>query len=908
MRRKLIISVGLLLYEWSSCPSVTAQENDEDVARQETVIITGTRRSERSAIDSPAPIDVISGLEFGRIANNDVQDLLRTSVPSYNVNTQPISDAATLIRPANLRGLSPDNALVLVNGKRAHRGAVIAFLGGGLADGSQPVDVSTIPSIALKQVEVLRDGASSQYGSDAIAGVINFILDDSPEGGRIEAKYGSTYEDDGENLQFAAKAGFRINNNGFLNVSAEWQETDATDRSVQRDDVAALLAAGNTAVTDISVNTVDTDSAQIWGQPNVNGDTKLYANFGLPVTDSAEVYAFANYAERETEGGFFYRNPTNRGGVYAGPLVDPVTGAADPNGVPSVLVGNLSGASATACPAGIPLAQGGLIPDPTVLAAVIADGNCFSFIETLPGGFVPRFGGELEDRSYAIGLRGDLEIGAQVLSYDASYRYGQNDIDFFINNTLNASLGPDSPRKFRPGGYSQVENLFNLDFAYGLDVGLASDLNIAFGYEYRDEEFEIRQGDAASFQIGPLAQPTADFPTGQGFASSSNGFGGFTPNSAGKSSQSNNAVYVDVEGDFTDALTLQAAVRLEDTEAFGNSTNYKISGLYRVNDNVRLRSTYSTGFHVPTVGQANVVNVTTAFVGGVLNDEGTFPLNSAAGNVVSDYLVSLGQPRPTLEPEESENVTLGAGFNVGGFDVTVDYFNITLDDRISRSSTQPFLPALQSLAGNNGVDITDLGTAQAINALDTAGVLNASDFAGSEDLAAFAFFNNAFDTETQGIDLVVAGDVKFVPWGDSQLAIAANWTETEVTRVDATITPGRVKVLEEGLPQYRFNATITNQTGPWSFLGRLSYYGEGFEDHLDSNLALPIDIDAAAIFDAEVGYGFDNGFEIVFGVNNLFDTFPNDNPFSGVVGAQYPVTTAYGFNGGSYYLKGRYSW
>jgi iron complex outermembrane receptor protein len=166
-------------------------------------------------------VDIISGAEFTRNAASDVQELLRTSVPSYNVNAQPISDAATISRPANLRGLSPDNTLVLVNGKRRHRGSVISFLGGGIADGAQGVDVTTFPSLALKRVEVLRDGASSQYGSDAIAGVINFVLRDDPNGGFLEVNSGSTFEGDGDNYRVAGNIGLPLGDNGFFNITAE---------------------------------------------------------------------------------------------------------------------------------------------------------------------------------------------------------------------------------------------------------------------------------------------------------------------------------------------------------------------------------------------------------------------------------------------------------------------------------------------------------------------------------------------------------------------------------------------------------------------------------------------------------------------------------------------------------------
>ena len=213
---------------------VNTNEITEEVI--EEVMVIGSRRAARSSSDTTAPVDVISGEDFTRNAASDVQDLLRAAVPSYNVNAQPISDAATVSRPANLRGLSPDNTLVLVNGKRRHRGSVISFLGGGIADGAQGVDIAAIPALALQRVEVLRDGASSQYGSDAIAGVINFVLRDDAEGGFLEVTSGSTFEGDGDNYRLAGNIGLPLTENGFVNITAEYGETDGTVRSVPRSD------------------------------------------------------------------------------------------------------------------------------------------------------------------------------------------------------------------------------------------------------------------------------------------------------------------------------------------------------------------------------------------------------------------------------------------------------------------------------------------------------------------------------------------------------------------------------------------------------------------------------------------------------------------------------------------------
>ena len=269
-------------------------------SKLEEVVVLGTRRT-TAVTETVAPVDIISGADFERLGNPEMDNALRSLVPSYNVSQQPINDESTLVRPANLRGLPPDNTLVLVNGKRRHRGGVITFLGDGVSDGAQGPDISPIPSIALKEVQVLRDGASAQYGSDAIAGVINFQLKDAPDGADLEVKYGTYYAGDGTTLLAAGNLGLPLGSSGFVNLSGEYNEADPTSRSVQRDDAAALIAAGNTAVP--------TPAAQVWGQPEIIDSIKFYVNSGFDINESTTIYAFGNYATREIDGGFYYRPP-----------------------------------------------------------------------------------------------------------------------------------------------------------------------------------------------------------------------------------------------------------------------------------------------------------------------------------------------------------------------------------------------------------------------------------------------------------------------------------------------------------------------------------------------------------------------------------------------------------------------
>ncbi|MCH5375595.1 MAG: TonB-dependent receptor [Planctomycetes bacterium] len=867
-------------------------QTDEADEMIEEIITTGTRRADRSAADSPVPIDVISGTQFSQAAPADVQDLLRTAVPSFDVNTQPISDAATISRPANVRGLSPDNVLILVNGKRRHRGSVISFLGGGIADGAQGVDISSIPALALKQVEVLRDGASSQYGSDAIAGVINFVLRDSAEGAEVMANYGSTYEGDGNNYRIAGNLGLPLGDSGFINMTAEFNDVEGTVRSVVRDDVAALIAAGNTDAADFyTINSYTDEVPQYWGQPDVTDDIKFVVNSGVDLSDNAELYFFGNYSQRTAEGGFFYRNPTNRGGVYAGPLVDATTGDLDPNGVASVRVGDMDGLGVGGtCPAGIPLTgTDGLIPDAGILAQVVADPNCFSFVETIPGGFVPRFGGDNEDMAIAAGIRGDISLGTG-LGYDFSVSQGSNRTDFFIRNTVNASLGPNTPRDFIPGGQEQTETMINADFVYALSVGFTSDLNVAFGAEYRKEEFDLYAGDEASWALGPLSD--------QGFSSSSNGFGGF-PNSA-SADQDSIAAYIDLEADLTENFTMQAAIRFEDFSEFGNTTDVKVAGIYHVTDTFSIRGAYSTGFHAPTAGQANITNVTTQNVNGVLVDQGTLPLSSAAGQLAADYIESFGNGRPQLGPEDARNYAFGVSFDMGGSSWTVDFYNIKLEDRVALGADVNFLDALNYTGAQAGtVPPLYTSVSQALTELDAAGVIDRQEFIGLDDLSSFRFFSNSFDTTTTGVDVV--GNFGFALGnGESQVTVAANYNKTKVDDV-GTLNPidsDRVHALEDLLPNIKGSVTWTHSMDKFRTLLRGNYYG-GWDDTGNG-----VDgMSAVLLVDAEVGYQAMDNLEVVFGLNNMFDTYPDKNPGAGDLGQLYSEASPFGFNGGMWYLR-----
>ena len=863
------------------------ESSSEEIVTLEGIVVVGTRAKPRSLLESAVPIDVLPSEDFVKQGNTDLPDLLRNLVPSYNVNAQPIADAATVVRPANLRGLAPDHTLLLVNGKRRHRASVIAWLGNGLSDGAQGADLSPIPSIALKQVEVLRDGASAQYGSDAIAGVMNLQLKDSYKGGSFEIKPGIFQTGDGLTYSFAGNIGLG-HEALWTNLSVEYGGMNETDRSVQRDDATALIGAGNTDVA---------DPAQPWGHPIIRNDIKLFANYGASITDDIKFYGHANYAQKEVEGGFYFRNPNTRPAVFSND-----EGA-------TLLVGNLRGLTAemaawearraeweaqnaAAVEAGetfpepsphdaddIPITNH--VPDPERLQAVKNDPNLFTFQELFPGGFTPRFGADTLDASLLVGLKGTI---VEDLEWDLSASYGRHASDFFIKNTVNASLGPETPTEFDPGDYIQADTNINLDLTYPLHdmVFLAS------GLEYRTETFEIVQGQIESWDIGPLAS--------QGFSSGSNGFPGFSDIAEGSWTRSNFAGYLESQLRPLDFWTISAAVRGEYFDDFGSTINYKVATNYGIADtlkellsidpvvDLRARGSYSTGFRAPTPGQQNAFNVTTEFgENNTLVNKGTIPSTHAAASLVGGK---------ALEPEKSKNFTVGTVISHAIASITVDYFNIKVEDRLA--PTKDF---------QRGKDITEAQIQQLV----------AEGITSAGNLQEFRFFTNEFETSTQGIDVILTAPIL-----EGALSLAYNYTGTTVTERNSEILDDtRVRLLEEGVPRHRGNVTLTQAIGDsLGVLGRVNYYGPWYENAVGAQT-----YDGAFLVDLEVSYAVIENLGITIGVNNVLNVEPDnitsaegpDVPFdikefpAKIVGRPFGEYSPYGFGGAFWYTKVGYS-
>ena len=821
--------------------------SEEQVIELEEQVVVGSRAKPRSVIDSAVPIDVLGSDEFVKQGGTDLPDLLRNVAPSYNVNLQPISDAATVVRPPNLRGLAPDHALVLVNGKRRHRASVIYWLGNGISDGAQGPDISAIPAIALKRVEILRDGASAQYGSDAIAGVMNFQLKDNYEGGSIQIKPGIFQEGDGFTHAFAGNIGLGREDH-WANLSLEYGNTDETDRSMQRDDAAALTAAGNIHVA---------NPAQPWGQPIIRDDLKLFANYGTAINNDIKLYGHANYASKQVEGGFYFRNPNTRPAVFSN------------DGGETLLVGRLAGEGDV--PA-INITDN--VPDPVALRQVIEDGNLFTFQEKFPGGFTPRFGADTKDFAVLTGLKGT--VMETEITWDLSASYGRHHSDFFIFNTVNASLGPDTPTEFNPGDYIQADTNFNFDVTYPL----MDQLFLAAGLEYRTETFEIVKGQIESYHIGPLAS--------QGFSSGSNGFPGFDNIAEGEWSRDNVAAYAETEVKPLDNWLLALALRGEDFEDFGSTLNYKVATNFGITEfaedmgllsgnvpNLKMRGSYSTGFRAPTPGQQNAFNVTTEFGS---DDEGNFILVNK-GTIPSNHPAAELVGGKGLEPEKSKNFTVGTVIDSNMFSVTVDYFNITVEDRLTTSSDKELTP-------------------EQVDQLEATGI-------NAKNLQQFRFFTNDFATKTQGIDLVLT-----VPVLTGALSVAYNWTGTEVTDYNKDLlAQQRITQLERGLPRHRGNVSLFQALADnWSALGRVSYYGSWDEWPFGD---APTVYAGAVLVDLESSFSLDGKSTITIGVNNILNIEPDDiteGPDLGpIIGRSFGEYSPYGFGGTFWYAKYHYN-
>ena len=826
-------------------------EQQEPPTFEERVVVVGTRAEPRTATASPVPVDAIPARDIVSQGDTDLANRIRSVVPSFNVADEPISVGSSIVRPAVLRNLAADHTLVLVDGERRHRSSIIGWVNGA-TDGVQGPDISGIPSIALRQVEVLRDGASAQYGSDAIAGILNLQLKDARSGGRLEVNTGAFGAGDGESYAMAGNVGLPLGRTGFANLSLEYGNANPTNRGVQRADAAALIAAGNTAVSDL---------VQPWGRPEVDDNLKLFGNFGHLFANGLQVYGHTGYAQRLVTVSFYFRNPNTRMNIFTA------------DGGRTLLVGDAlaaRGEGSANCPT---VAIVDNVPDAAGLHAVAANPDCFSFQDHFPGGFTPRFGAAVQDYSAVAGLRGFIVGG---LTWDASASIGSHESDFFIDNTVNASLGalhPANvpPTSFDPGVYRQQEIGLNFDVSYPV----TDMINIAAGGEWREEQFTVGQGAADSWQVGPFAA--------QGFVSGANGFPGFSDVTSGVFDRRNFGLYGDVEvRGLEDDWTLGTAIRIERFDLFGATMNSKLAGRYRLAGPLALRASVSSGFRAPTPGQQHAYNVQTG-----LNEDLQL-IDTAV--VPSTSVIARFRGGEALQAERSINYAAGAVVDAGEFSLTADYFRIDLADRMAL--TQPFAPTPAEVQS-----------------------LLAQGLAAASGLQEFRFFTNHFSTTTQGFD-VVAAWTPAVLGSDTALNAAFNHIDTEVTVFDPDLlNAGDVLAVERGTPNTRWTASVTQRVGRARLLGRLHYYGAWVDvfiarvitagpvpttPHFDGN---------NYIVDLEVSLDLGAGITLAVGGQNVFDVYSDTNPFTAArIGMPYSPHTPWGMNGAYYYGRINYGW
>ena len=844
--------------------STGSAEDEDDLI--EVIVTTGTRKEGLSPTETLSPIDVLAGAALANQATFDMTDGLTKVAPSINTQRFPIADGTAFIRPVSLRNLSPDQTLVLVNGTRRHRSPLVnlqlAPLG-TVNQGSQAVDFASLPSLAIERIEILRDGASAQYGSDAIAGVVNVILKDADEGFSVSAQTGEYFEGDGARTTIAANAGFSLGDSGFLNATIEYSDAETTSRGVQRLDCQPIIDEVGPGVVPLD------ELCQRWGDPDVEA-LKFFLNAGVEINDSTELFGNLSFSDNETVSDFFYRAPvldaaaqiTGRNTLIVDRNVTTGDGPCNggdgdciPDDAPQSLVDDINAGGGS--PGDYLTADAGS-PSGFVLLNPIAS--------QFPGGYNPDFGAEISDFALVLGVRGETGGG---MSWDARARVAEAEADYTLSESINPSLGGLSPTSFRPGKLTQEETSLNVDFVKPIDAGnLASPLNFAFGFEYRDETYKIGAGDTASNSAGPA------FIYGVG----SDGFQGFPTESAGSFGSESIAGYVDLEVDLTEQFTLGVAVRYEDYDEFGNTTDGKLSGRFEVNDQFAIRGTFSTGFRAPTPGQVNTLNTTTsADSDGNLIPSGTYPVGSTVAMVLGSS---------PLTPEESTSFTLGAVWSpTDNVDITIDYYNIEIDDRLALFST--------TISAEDVTNLIDAGVPNADLLLD--GLAN--------------YFSNAFDSEVSGFDIAITTNFA-VGAGDLILDLRHNQNEQEVSNVaTGTIGEERVFDLENQIPDSRTTLTANYDSGnALSGYVRLNAYG-GWKStgglFTPDDASNPSSYGSEILVDLEATYRFNDAFRVSVGAENVFDVEP-DREGDGTLqflGVKTALTSPFGNNGGFWYAR-----
>jgi iron complex outermembrane receptor protein len=817
------------------------EEAAESGNAEATIVVTGTRRQDRTLAESPVPIDVISSETLTDTGYTEVNRILNQVVPSFNFPQPSITDGTDVLRPATLRGLSPDQTLVLVNGKRRHPSALLN-INGSVGRGSAAVDLNNIPTLAIDRIEVLRDGASSLYGSDAIAGVINIQLRRRP-GGRAQASYGkyiTSLEDvptvtgverlasgepridadgnfvltnngedrrarDGETITLAATYGFQVGPAGYLNLTGEFRDRNATNRAGYDPRRQYVTVGGLSDPREFTFDRLN----HRYGDAETR-DYNLFVNAGYEFSPAIEFYAFGSYNHRDGESAGFYRRSNDARNR------------------------NFSASTTT-------------------------------FVPFYPDGFLPLIVSEIEDYSVAAGLRGEIS----GWNWDLSHVYGHNSFDFGVENSFNASFGAASQTEFDAGGLRFGQHVTNLD----LQREVVEGLSLAFGGEYRHENFDIVAGELQSYAGGPFAAAPFGAPAGAQV------FPGFRPENEVDAKRHSWAVYGEADADLADTLSLQIASRFEHYSDFGDTLDGKVAARYAPFEWFAVRGSASTGFRAPSLHQQFYATSSTNNVNGVLLEIGTFPVNSPVARALGSR---------DLEPERSINLGVGATFTpTSRINLTVDYYNIKIDDRIV---------------------VTENLTGAAVVALLQG--------AGFNNITSARFFINGIDTRTEGLDAVGTWRLPETGVGDFIFTAGFNWNRTRITdRAALPTLPGLTLFgrqeslrIEEGQPRTKINLGVDWDYGMFGATARTNRYGSV----LVPGVSEPTDftLEPKWVTDLEVRARPAEFLQVAVGANNVFDVYPSRLPVGGAFGVNpyfipYSQFSPFGFNGR--FLYGRVS-
>ena len=583
-----------------------------------TVVVTGTRVANRTALDTASPVDIISADTLKTTGSTELNQALSVALPSLNFPRPTLTDGTDTVRPATLRGMAPDQSLVLVNSKRRHTSSLVN-LNGSIGRGSAAVDLNTVPSAIVKSIEVLRDGAAAQYGSDAISGVVNVRLRTDRTGGEGTITYGAHISEydllnapvpaggtwtapnsrkrtDGQTTTVSAWKGLPLGENGFITIAAEYKNQEHTERSGY--DMRQQYAKVNGAYDprELTINRFDA----WYGDPEMQQKT-VFVNAGSNLAGDVKVYGWSSYQLRDARSAGYFRIPQDARNVQA----------------------------------------------------------------IYPNGFLPIIAPTVEDFSAAAGVswtQGDWDL-------DTSLVYGQNGMNYDVRNTLNASLGPASKTVFDAGGFSYNQLVYNLTGVRKFDVGgLASPLNVALGTEARREGYALHAGEPDSWRNGGVL-----LPNGKPAASGAQVFPGFRPANASNSSRTAIGVFVDVEANITDKLLASAALREEHYNDFGSNLSGKLAGRFDFTKNFALRGAVQNGFRAPSLQQQRFTSTSTNFVDGIPYEITTFTPNDPVA-------VALGA-KP-LKAEKSTNFSLGAVVRLAAVSLTIDAYRINVRDRI----------------------------------------------------------------------------------------------------------------------------------------------------------------------------------------------------------------------------------